>query len=143
MRLNPLVAVSEDNSWLVVGSDAGSAKDPARVRNLRAHPAIDIEVCGDEGVQTCAVHATEIAGGRVGPAVAEASRRLEQLCAVHRHGRRQAVPDVSPDLYCTVVRPRGSQSNSPSEPPRRRLNRTVRRGCSCPAERSGGRCRIA
>ncbi|WP_415975731.1 nitroreductase/quinone reductase family protein [Rhodococcus sp. 077-4] len=63
IRLNPLMAIPEEGSWLVVGSAAGSPKDPAWVHNLRAHPAIDIEVPVDGAVQTIAVTVSEVPDG--------------------------------------------------------------------------------
>lgn len=60
IRLNPLMAIPEEGSWLTVGSAAGSPKDPAWVHNLRAHPAVDIEVPVDGAVQTVAVKASEV-----------------------------------------------------------------------------------
>ncbi|MBY3985699.1 nitroreductase family deazaflavin-dependent oxidoreductase [Rhodococcus fascians] len=60
VRLNPLMAIPGENNWLVVGSAAGSPKDPAWVHNLRAHPAIDIEAPGDDGIRTVAVRAAEV-----------------------------------------------------------------------------------
>ncbi|GAB88673.1 nitroreductase family deazaflavin-dependent oxidoreductase [Gordonia rhizosphera] len=43
-RINPLFALPDDGSWLVVGSAAGSPKTPAWVHNLRAMPEVDLEV---------------------------------------------------------------------------------------------------
>lgn len=60
IRLNPLMAIPEEGSWLIVGSAAGSPKDPAWVHNLRAHPLVDIEVPVDGLVQTVAVKASEV-----------------------------------------------------------------------------------
>ena len=61
VRLNPLMAIPEDGSWLIVGSAAGSPTDPAWVHNLRAHPAIDVEIPGDGDVETISVTVSEIA----------------------------------------------------------------------------------
>ncbi|MFY2788011.1 nitroreductase/quinone reductase family protein [Rhodococcus sp. KRD162] len=60
VRLNPLMAIPEEGSWLIVGSAAGSPRDPAWVHNLRAHPSVDIEVPVDGAVQTVAVNASEV-----------------------------------------------------------------------------------
>ena len=64
VRLNPLFALREDDSWLVVGSAAGSPKDPAWVHNLRAHPRIEMEVPGatpgTDEVRTVEVDVSEI-----------------------------------------------------------------------------------
>ena len=60
IRLNPLMAIPEDGSWLIVGSAAGSPKHPAWVHNLRANPAIDIEAPGDGDVRTIAVDVSEV-----------------------------------------------------------------------------------
>ena len=60
VREVPLFALPDGDAWLVVGSAAGSPKDPAWVHNLRAHPQIDVEKPGDGGVETVAVTVTEI-----------------------------------------------------------------------------------
>ncbi|GAA1456616.1 nitroreductase/quinone reductase family protein [Williamsia maris] len=60
VRLNPLLGLPEGNSWLIVGSAAGSPKDPAWVHNLRATPDIDVEVPGDGEVKTIKVHVSEV-----------------------------------------------------------------------------------
>ncbi len=60
IRLNPLMAIPEDNFWLIVGSAAGSPKDPAWVHNLRANPAIDVEIPADGAVKTIKVNVTEV-----------------------------------------------------------------------------------
>ena len=39
--------------------NAGQPVDPAWAHNLRAHPDLDLEVAGAEGVETVAVHAEE------------------------------------------------------------------------------------
>ena len=43
-RLSPLAYLTIDGRMLIVGSYLGSAKDPAWVHNLRAHPAARVEV---------------------------------------------------------------------------------------------------
>ena len=60
VRLNPLMAIPEQGNWLIVGSAAGSPKDPAWVHNLRANPAIDVEVPKGGAVHTVAVHVSEV-----------------------------------------------------------------------------------
>ena len=42
-RLSPLAYLSIDGRMLIVGSYLGSAKDPAWVHNLRAHPRAHVE----------------------------------------------------------------------------------------------------
>lgn len=68
VRLNPLFALREDYGWLVVGSAAGSPKDPAWVHNLRAHPRIEMEVPEDGSVRTVEVDVTEIDADESDPA---------------------------------------------------------------------------
>jgi deazaflavin-dependent oxidoreductase (nitroreductase family) len=42
-RTVPLAAVRHDRSWLLVASNAGKARMPAWVHNLRAHPSVRVE----------------------------------------------------------------------------------------------------
>lgn len=59
-RLNPVMAIPEDGTWLVAATAAGAQSDPAWAYNLRANPEIDLEVAGaDGGVQTVQVRAEE------------------------------------------------------------------------------------
>ncbi|MGJ0119647.1 nitroreductase/quinone reductase family protein [Williamsia sp. MIQD14] len=60
IRLNPLFALSEDDSWLIVGSAAGAVKHPAWVHNLRANPRIEMEIPDDGKVATITVDVTEV-----------------------------------------------------------------------------------
>jgi deazaflavin-dependent oxidoreductase (nitroreductase family) len=60
VRLNPLFAIAESGTWLIVGSAAGAVKDPAWVHNLRSNPRIDVEVPGDGAVRTLTVDVTEV-----------------------------------------------------------------------------------
>lgn len=51
------------DGWVVAASFGGQPTDPAWVRNLHAHPDIDLEVpLPGTGTQSVAVHATELAG---------------------------------------------------------------------------------
>ena len=60
-RLNPVMGIPEDGSWLVAATYAGQPVDPAWAHNLRAHPDIDLEAAKLEGgVETVAVHAEEL-----------------------------------------------------------------------------------
>ncbi|GAA2053620.1 nitroreductase/quinone reductase family protein [Williamsia deligens] len=61
VREIPLFALPDDAAWLVVGSAAGSPKHPAWVHNLRAHPQIDVEKPGQDGIDTVSVTVTEVA----------------------------------------------------------------------------------
>jgi deazaflavin-dependent oxidoreductase (nitroreductase family) len=60
VREVPLFALPDGDAWLVVGSAAGSPKDPAWVHNLRAHRQIDVEKPGAEGVETVSVSVGEV-----------------------------------------------------------------------------------
>ncbi|MEH3155382.1 MAG: nitroreductase/quinone reductase family protein [Gordonia paraffinivorans] len=60
IRETPLFALPDGDAWLVVGSAAGSPKDPAWVHNLRAHPQIDVEKPGGAGVETVSVTVSEV-----------------------------------------------------------------------------------
>jgi deazaflavin-dependent oxidoreductase (nitroreductase family) len=62
VRIRPAMSLSDGQAWFVVGAGRGSQKDPAWVGNLRAHPAIDIEVATTGGVETLPVTAEELAG---------------------------------------------------------------------------------
>jgi deazaflavin-dependent oxidoreductase (nitroreductase family) len=59
-RLNPVMGIAEDGAWLVAATYAGQPVDPAWAHNLRAHPDLDVEVAGVDGVETVAVHAEEL-----------------------------------------------------------------------------------
>ena len=59
-RLNPVMGIPEAGAWLVAATYAGQPVDPAWAHNLRAHPDLDLEVAGAEGVDTVAVHAEEL-----------------------------------------------------------------------------------
>ena len=59
-RLNPVMGIPEDGAWLVAATAAGNPADPAWAHNLRAHPDLDVEVAGTDGVETVAVHAEEL-----------------------------------------------------------------------------------
>ena len=67
VREAPLFALPDGDAWLVVGSAAGSPKDPAWVHNLRAHPQIDVEKPGENGVETVSVKVTEVEGDEWAP----------------------------------------------------------------------------
>ncbi|WP_124709948.1 nitroreductase family deazaflavin-dependent oxidoreductase [Gordonia insulae] len=49
-RINPLLALPDGDSWLVIGSAGGSPKAPAWVHNIRALPQVTIEVPADGGI---------------------------------------------------------------------------------------------
>ncbi|MCV7192859.1 nitroreductase/quinone reductase family protein [Mycolicibacterium brumae] len=57
---SPLMGLPSDGGILVVGSAAGSPKNPAWVYNLRAHPDITVERRGDDGIVTEQVRAREL-----------------------------------------------------------------------------------
>jgi deazaflavin-dependent oxidoreductase (nitroreductase family) len=62
-RLNPVMGIPEDGAWLVAATAAGHPSDPAWAHNLRAHPDLDVEVAGADGIDgidTVAVHAEEL-----------------------------------------------------------------------------------
>jgi deazaflavin-dependent oxidoreductase (nitroreductase family) len=58
-RLNPVMAIPEDGTWLVAATAAGAENDPAWAHNLRANPDIDLEVATADGIATVAVHTVE------------------------------------------------------------------------------------
>lgn len=57
-RMTPLAYLTVDDRMYVAGSFLGSAKDPAWVHNLRAHPQARVEV----GTDTYGVDAHEVTG---------------------------------------------------------------------------------
>jgi deazaflavin-dependent oxidoreductase (nitroreductase family) len=59
-RLNPVMGIPQDGAWLVAATYAGHPSDPAWAHNLRAHPDLDLEVAGADGIETVAVHAEEL-----------------------------------------------------------------------------------
>lgn len=62
VRINPAMSLRDKDAWLVVGSAMGAPRDPAWTRNLRVHPDTEIEAATVGGIETVAVHATELAG---------------------------------------------------------------------------------
>lgn len=62
-RINPLVALRDEDGWLIPASAGGSPKNPAWYYNLVAQPAIEIEYADDEGgISTAKVSARELTG---------------------------------------------------------------------------------
>ncbi|CAN5468522.1 nitroreductase family deazaflavin-dependent oxidoreductase [soil metagenome] len=59
-RLNPAMGIAEDGAWLVAATSGGRSVDPGWAHNLRAHPDLDIEVAGANGVYTVAVRSEEL-----------------------------------------------------------------------------------
>lgn len=59
-RINPLLALPDDDGWLVIGSAAGSPKTPAWVHNLRADSSVTVESPGIGGVTTQQATVTEL-----------------------------------------------------------------------------------
>lgn len=60
-RINPLMSIPEESGGrLIIGSAAGSPKDPAWVHNLRKNPEVTVERPGDVGVETYTARATEL-----------------------------------------------------------------------------------
>ncbi len=57
-HLTPMRSLPDDGGWYVFGSAHGSERDPDWVWNIRANPAIEIEV----GTATIPVQATELTG---------------------------------------------------------------------------------
>ncbi|MEE6177549.1 nitroreductase family deazaflavin-dependent oxidoreductase [Mycobacterium sp. 050134] len=59
-RVSPLAYFRIDGRLIIIGSFAGSPKDPAWVHNLRANPRARVEVGADTGVQALDVAAREL-----------------------------------------------------------------------------------
>ncbi|GAC67450.1 nitroreductase family deazaflavin-dependent oxidoreductase [Gordonia soli] len=59
-RINPLAAIPEGDSWLIVGSYAGATKNPAWVHNLRAQPQVSVEYPASGEVKSSDAAATEL-----------------------------------------------------------------------------------
>ncbi|SOX53420.1 nitroreductase family deazaflavin-dependent oxidoreductase [Mycobacterium ahvazicum] len=59
-RLSPLAYFDIDGKLIILGSFAGSPKDPAWVHNLRANPQAHLEVATDSGVDTYDATAREL-----------------------------------------------------------------------------------
>ena len=57
-RINPLMAIETDGSWLIAASAAGAPRHPAWYFNLLKTPDTSIET----GTATVDVHATDLAG---------------------------------------------------------------------------------
>ena len=68
-RISPLFALPDADSWLVIGSYAGSPKTPAWVHNLRAHPeSVAVEAPAENGVERLDTAVTEVEGDDWEPA---------------------------------------------------------------------------
>ena len=62
-RVSPLMSLPDgDSGWLIIGSAAGSPKNPAWVHNLRAQPTARVEYSGDDGVAETGTTVTELEG---------------------------------------------------------------------------------
>jgi deazaflavin-dependent oxidoreductase (nitroreductase family) len=59
-RISPLAYFRIDGKLIIIGSFAGAPKDPAWVHNLRANPAVHVEVGAPQGVQAFDVTAREL-----------------------------------------------------------------------------------
>ena len=84
-RVNPLMAVADEGSWLIVASFAGAPRHPAWYFNLQANPDATIET----GVDEIPVTATDLEGAaydRAWALVAARSDAFEGYAA--RAGRR-------------------------------------------------------
>ena len=57
-RINPLMAIERDGSWLIAASAAGASRHPAWYFNLLGQPDVTIET----GTSTVDVRATDLAG---------------------------------------------------------------------------------
>ncbi|MEZ0353142.1 nitroreductase family deazaflavin-dependent oxidoreductase [Mycobacterium sp. pR1184] len=62
-RLSPLAYFDIDGKRIILGSFAGSPKDPAWVHNLRANPRVHLEVATASGVDTYDATARELPSG--------------------------------------------------------------------------------
>lgn len=71
-RVHPMMYLAaDDGGWYVFASKAGADTNPDWYHNLKAHPAVQIEV-GDETID---VTATEVTGTRRDEVYAEQARR--------------------------------------------------------------------
>jgi len=52
----------DDAAWLIAATWAGNERNPPWFHNLVAQPDVEIEVAGDDGVETVPVHATVLEG---------------------------------------------------------------------------------
>ncbi len=59
-RISPLMGLPDDDGWLIIGSAAGSPKDPAWVHNIRSHPDVSVEAPTPTGVTEIPSRATEL-----------------------------------------------------------------------------------
>ena len=62
IRVTPLMAIPEGDSWLIAASAAGKQTDPPWYGNLLATPETEVEVPADGGVRTVPVTATDLRG---------------------------------------------------------------------------------
>ena len=69
-RTNPLFYLQEEESWVVVASNAGSDLEPAWWLNLQAHPQAEVQV-GEKKYKVSAWEATDEEYGRLWPQLLE------------------------------------------------------------------------
>jgi len=97
-RVNPAMSLRDGDAWLVVASAAGARRDPAWAVNLRAHPEVDIEVPGEDGVQVVPVTAEELDGAAYDAAFARFVQRSSAFAHYQERaaGRRLPVVRLAP-----------------------------------------------
>lgn len=61
-RVTPLMCRREGDTWVIFASKAGAPTHPAWFHNLLAHPDVEIEVPGEDGVVTLPVRARVATG---------------------------------------------------------------------------------
>jgi len=83
-RLNPVMGLRDGDTWIVAASKGGAPEHPSWYFNLLAHPDIDIEVAGDDGVEVVPVRASVLQGAERDAAwqrLAERSPAFEKYAA--------------------------------------------------------------
>ena len=98
-RLNPMLGIPRDGSWLVVASKGGDPKPPAWYYNLKAHPDVTIEARVDGGIQNVEVTATEIEDdaeyAKAWAPFVEASPAFQEY-TTKTQGRRMQIFELTP-----------------------------------------------
>lgn len=93
-RVNPAMSLRDGDAWLVVASAAGAPRDPAWAFNLRAHPDVDIEVAGPDGVEVVPVTAEELDGQAYTTAFARFARRSSAFVAYQARATGRRLPVI-------------------------------------------------
>lgn len=87
-RVNPALSLRDRDTWLVVASAMGAARDPAWAVNLRAEPEVEIEASVAGDVRTIPVTAEELDGPEREAAFARFTERAPSFATYQQRTAR-------------------------------------------------------